>query len=342
MNNSLPGNGSDGVAPKSLSYSVNLALGISSLGIIPVILVGNLMVIFAMIFYRRRLNTPTNVYIVSLSFADLSVGLATLPMYAFNYFSAATFTRYKYLCILKYSSILFSLSSSMYNLTAIAIDRYIAIIYPLKYPLWMTSSRARKIAIGIYVYNILVMCIPYFWHNDAVLSKRCDFYQGLPLAYTVSFSFGSIFVLLTCCLAMYIKVYRVALDNRKRTIERKVHIYYMRRQQLKKETKSASTMGVILFLFVAFWFPFMICGPLKYTPLSPEIVDLIKNISLLIAQSNSAVNPILYCWLKSDFAWAFKKMVPICQTRGFSRGIDSKRVPKINVIQMNDSFTGRI
>lgn len=100
MNDSLLRNGTDSLAPKPLSYSVNLALGISSLGLIPVILVGNMMVIFAMIFYRRRLSTPTNVYIVSLSFADLSVGLATLPMYAFNYFSAVAFIRYKYLCIL--------------------------------------------------------------------------------------------------------------------------------------------------------------------------------------------------------------------------------------------------
>ena len=331
-----PYNGSESPTVRTLPYGVNIFLGVSSLGLLPVIVIGNSLVISAMILYRRRLNTPTNVFIGSLSFADLSVGLMTLPMYAFHYFSASEFVRYKYLCILKYSSILFSLSSSMYSLTAIAVDRYIAILHPLKYPVWMTSSMSRKISCGIYIYNFLVMCIPYIWHNDTILSQKCDFYTGLPMVYTIVFSFGSIFLLLFTCLVLYVRVFRVVLVNRKKTIERKAQKDYTKRQQIKKETKSASTMGTILFLFVAFWFPFLVSGPLKYTRLSPEIVDLIKNICLLIAQSNSAVNPILYCWLKPDFAWAFKQMLPCCCGSTDTPGHCNK-IPKIQTVELSHS-----
>ncbi|XP_061185864.1 probable G-protein coupled receptor No9 [Saccostrea echinata] len=274
------------------------------------------MVIFAMALYRRRLNTPTNIFIVSLALADLSVGITTLPIYAFHYFSPAVFVRYKYLCILKYSSILFSMSSSMYNLTAIAVDRYIAILYPLRYTQWITSSIAKRIAIGTFVYNLLVMCVPYVWHNNNVLLRECDFFKGLPKIYTVFVSFGTIFILLTVCSILYARVFHVIIRNRKRNIERQSRQTNMRKIQLKKETKSATVMGFVLFLFFAFWFPFLICGPLRYTDLSPELVELIKSISVLIAQSNSAVNPIIYCWLKPDFAWAFKNMIQRCYFRG--------------------------
>jgi hypothetical protein len=59
-------------------------------------------------------------------------------------------------------------------------------------------------------------------------------------------------------------------------------------------------MGIILFFFFIFWAPFMLSSPLKYLDIPTDLSETIKNFGVIIAMSNSAVNPFMYCWLRKD------------------------------------------
>ena len=56
----------------------------------------------------------------------------------------------------------------------------------------------------------------------------------------------------------------------------------------------------------------MLTGPLKYFDISANLSEIIKNFGMTIAMGNSAINPIMYCWLREDFRHAFNSLLCSC------------------------------
>lgn len=137
-----------------LRNQTNFVLGILSSTLIPIVLVGNLLVIISLVKFKFRFRNVTNLFIGSLSSADCLVAVLTLPMYVAFYFDGERLARNKFLCLSKYSSVVCSMSASLTSLVAIAVDRYIAIIHPLKYTVLMTRKRAFWIIFFLWLYNV--------------------------------------------------------------------------------------------------------------------------------------------------------------------------------------------
>lgn len=140
---------------ENLNKNLDVIFGVISLVITPLVIGGNALVIISL-FKFRRLRTTTNMFIGSLALSDFLLGLLTLPMYALFYLNTGM-NKWKYLCLFKYSSVILSMSSSLINLVVIAVDRYIAILHPLKYQILMTKQRAKK------NYNMCLDLPWYYW-----------------------------------------------------------------------------------------------------------------------------------------------------------------------------------
>lgn len=95
------------------------------------ILCGNTLTILAVLYSRRLRAIISNLFVLSLAISDLFVGL-TLP-YHLTFYIGAGLGRIKFYCLLRFFLIIFAWCLSIWNLMAIAIDRYIAICYPLHY-----------------------------------------------------------------------------------------------------------------------------------------------------------------------------------------------------------------
>lgn len=301
----------------NLRAQTDFVLAILSFTMVPVVLIGNLLVIISLIKFKFRFRNVTNLFIGSLSVADCLLGVLTLPIYASFYLDGERLASMKFLCLCKFSSCVCSMSASLTSLVAIAVDRYIAIIHPLKYPMIMTRRRAFAIIFFLWVYNSFLFAFPFMVNNYRSDSKECDFFQVLPQAYSLSSTFGAIFICLAATLYMYIRIFRVAQKHKKRVNKYKKTLKSSSDKKFERETKSAKTMAIILFLFYAFWIPFMVTGPLKYLNLDKNLSEAIKSITLFIAMSNSGVNPILYCWMRKDFKAAFKAII-LCYSRAQS------------------------
>lgn len=297
-----------------LRNQTNFVLGILSSTLIPIVLVGNLLVIISLVKFKFRFRNVTNLFIGSLSFADCLVAVLTLPMYVAFYFDGERLARNKFLCLSKYSSVVCSMSASLTSLVAIAVDRYIAIIHPLKYSVLLTRKRAFWIIFFLWLYNVSLFVFPFVVNNYDLEEQACDFFKVLPKVYSMSTTFGAIFICLTSTLYMYIRIFIVAQKHKKRIIQYKKTVKSSTDRKFDKETKSAKMMAIVLFLFFAFWIPFMVAGPLKYLNLERNLIEAIKSIALFIAMCNSAVNPIVYCWMRQDFPLAFKAIV-MCYNR---------------------------
>lgn len=95
------------------------------------ILCGNILTILAVRYSRRLRSVISNQFVLSLAISDILVGL-TLP-YHLAFFLSTDLGESKPFCLLRFFLVIMACCVSIWNLIAIALDRYIAICYPLHY-----------------------------------------------------------------------------------------------------------------------------------------------------------------------------------------------------------------
>lgn len=109
-----------------------------------VIIAGNLLVLVS-IRFNSRLRSPECILILSLSVADLMVGLFLLPVKIVELMSLHRARKFMW-CDMTISLTLFVLSACLMNLVTVAFDRCLAISYTMRYNSFMTVP---KVCFGI-------------------------------------------------------------------------------------------------------------------------------------------------------------------------------------------------
>ncbi|XP_061420167.1 D(4) dopamine receptor-like isoform X1 [Lethenteron reissneri] len=106
-----------------------LTLGVA---LIAVIILGNVLVCLS-VFTEKALKTATNYFIVSLAVADLLLAVLVLPLYVYAEFLGGTWTLSTALCDALMTMDVMLCTASIFNLCAISVDRYIAVVVPFQY-----------------------------------------------------------------------------------------------------------------------------------------------------------------------------------------------------------------
>ena len=189
--------------PISLKVVMELVTPILYILLCILIITGNLLVITTVTF-TRSLHSTSNLLIASLSVADLCVGLLTVPFRVSEIFKAHWTTTIEY-CRISHGLVLFNLSASMFHITVIAIDRYLAAFHPFKYN--AVSNNKRSIWLGIaltWLISILIAFLPAMGlgasslSGERKLSGICIFAETLHsnylLVYACCIFFGSFMV----------------------------------------------------------------------------------------------------------------------------------------------------
>lgn len=118
---------------------------------------GNTLVILA-VAKSKKLRSVTNLFIVSLAFADLFLGIAILPFSTMlEVLHVWVFGRIW--CVMYLAIDVWLCTASILNLVAISLDRYIAITHPMRYPSLMSRRRAKCLIAGVWVFAFIV-CLP--------------------------------------------------------------------------------------------------------------------------------------------------------------------------------------
>ena len=128
-----------------------------------VIVCGNILTILAVRLSRRLRCVISNYLILNLAISDLLVGL-TLP-YHLAFYVSETINKIEITCILRFVMISLASCASVFNVSAIAADRYIAIIHPFNYSTRVT----RKVIFGTisigWISSIAIATMPVYWNN---------------------------------------------------------------------------------------------------------------------------------------------------------------------------------
>lgn len=133
-----------------------------------ILLSGNSMVIFVVTF-SRRLRSITNFFLANLAVADFCVGIfcvyQTLTNYLMNSWRLGDF-----LCKVYMFVHALSYTASVLILMVVCIERYLAIVYPIKCRSVLTRSRL-QLVIGIVWMVAAIYALPRFFYVETMQNR---------------------------------------------------------------------------------------------------------------------------------------------------------------------------
>uniref|UniRef100_A0A8B9QCB5 Histamine H1 receptor n=1 Tax=Apteryx owenii TaxID=8824 RepID=A0A8B9QCB5_APTOW len=153
---------------KSDPHSAPLGLFLGSVSLITIVM--NILVLCA-VKTEKKLQTVGNLYIVSLSIADLIVGAAVMPLnivYLVNH----TWILGLPACLFWLSMDYVASTASIFSLFILCIDRYRSVQQPLKYLKYRTKMRASLMILGAWLLSFMWVIPILGWHVFATNGER--------------------------------------------------------------------------------------------------------------------------------------------------------------------------
>lgn len=148
------------------STEIHLApLGLVLGGISFITIVMNILVLYA-VKTERKLHTVGNLYIVSLSCADLIVGAAVMPL-NIVYLLKDEWLWGRETCLFWLSMDYVASTASIFSLFILCIDRFRSVQQPLKYLKYRTKTRATIMISGAWLLSFMWVIPILGWHNFA-------------------------------------------------------------------------------------------------------------------------------------------------------------------------------
>ncbi|NXG39630.1 NK1R protein, partial [Dromaius novaehollandiae] len=296
--------------------------------VVAVSVVGNVVVMW-IILAHKRMRTVTNYFLVNLAFAEAS-------MAAFNTvvnFTYAVHNEWYYgLLYCKFHNFfpIAAVFASIYSMTAIALDRYMAIIHPLQPRL---SATATKVVIGIIwllafllafpqgYYSVteelpgrLVCLVEWPEHDANAYGKTYHFCMTVLIYFLPLLVIGCAYTVV----GITLWASEIPGDSSDRYHE-----------QVSAKRKVVKMMIIVVCTFALCWLPYHIYFTLQY--FNPEwyLQKFIQQVYLAImwlAMSSTMYNPIIYCCLNDRFRVGFKHAFRWCPfvSAGEYEGLEMK------------------
>ncbi|XP_040907126.1 beta-2 adrenergic receptor-like isoform X2 [Toxotes jaculatrix] len=230
-NSSLDSN----LSGSSLEHSnpVVVLLGVAMALLILAIVFGNVLVITAILRFQR-LQTVTNLFIASLAVADLIMGLVVVPFSSSN----ILLNRWQFgnsMCQFWTATDVLCVTASIETLCVIALDRYLAITSPLRYPVLLTRGRALVVILGVWAVASFISFLPIYrewWVSQEVEAQAClrneqccEF--NTTAAYAVCSSIVSFYLPLVVMIFVYSRVFQEAQKQLEKIRGRERHLYHL-------------------------------------------------------------------------------------------------------------------
>ena len=267
----------------TLSLIITSAINVPSM---LVAIVGNSLVLAA-ILSAPSLRSPAILLLCNLAVSDLLVGLVIQPLFIAHSFNLTTRLLTSIWLIMSYSAC----GISLCTMTAIAVDRFLALHYHLRYSTMVTSFRIKTILTALWLKSFIFSGI-YFW------SVR------------IFFLYITIFVCLCLIISVfcYVRIFKIVRHQQKK----------IQCQHQAVNLPQGSTISNLLQLEKSAInsFLFFIVMVLFYTPVSTylSLIYATKdgshrgwNVAITLVFINSSVNPFLYCWRMGDLRAAVMK-----------------------------------
>lgn len=282
-----------------------------------IIVAGNSLVI-ASVISNRRLQSKTSAFITSLAVCDLIIGLVLMPLIVVsNTLGPAVQNGLDY-CHVTISVAIMLMFNSVANLGAVTFDRFLAVVVPLRYKSIMTKRVIVPIIAFVWIFSTVFGFIPFMGWRTVVKPKPgsglfCQVPLNLAPGYIITVCvvgfLPSIFVLVA-----YLKILQTAYLHEVR-IAAAINSVLRNQTELKlnmiKEMKAAKMVALVLGAFIISWAPLYIIMIVDIA-MKNAVNSYIYAGGVIFATLNSALNPVIYASMNSEFRDTFRALIQ-CQ-----------------------------
>ena len=244
----------------------------------PFAAVTNFLVVFV-IARNASLQTPSNVLLASLACSDLMVGTVVQPCYVvfrlYEYFSHAVPP-----CLLRivYSeSFWVCYGISFLMLSAISIERYIALRLHLRYKELVTTHRVLMVAVIIWAVDIALTFME--WIAQSKYLRNCH-----------------AAILLLCLLVTFVthvKIFLILLRHQRQI--NSINRMPSKRKNFQRQTRLAVSVSYIVVIYITCNIPVLFVMVYNFAGghfNSLNVFSWAETIAFL----NSSINPVICCW----------------------------------------------
>ncbi|KFQ31590.1 Substance-K receptor, partial [Merops nubicus] len=273
-------------------------------------IIGNVIVIW-IILAHRRMRTATNYFIVNLALSDLLMS-AFNTIFNFIYASHNVWYFGEEFCRFQNWFPVTAMFVSIYSMTAMAAERYVAIIHPFKPRL---SAGNTRVIIGIIWLLAFALAFPQCFYAEIMVDNgtmKCiviwpgDVGSKHQLAYHMAVIVLIYLLPLTVMFVAYsiigITLWSSAVPGN--------HLNRIRYEhQVNAKKKFVKTMVVVVIIFAVCWLPYhiyFILGSFKEDIYQQKYIQQVYLAIFLLAMSSTMYNPIIYCCLNQRFRSGFK------------------------------------
>lgn len=126
----------------------------------------------AVILHYRVMQTPTNYYLLSLAVSDLLVLLMGMPLELYEMWQNYPFLLGEGGCHFKiflFETVCFA---SILNVTALSVERYVAVVHPLKVKHMTTRAHVKRVIFMLWVLSMLCAVPNTSLHGIVVLPPK--------------------------------------------------------------------------------------------------------------------------------------------------------------------------
>ena len=280
--------------PKSGFETVVLANCILNAPLMLLSIIGNALLLVA-IMRTPSIRSPSVIFLCSLAVSDLLVGLVVQPVYIVEQMVKTVPKLQEAVGGMGFAGC----GVSLWTMTAITVDRFLALHYHLQYPNLMTTSRA--------IYTIItIWCIITFFSFSTLWSLSIYYF----------FATFCITICLLVCLVCFIKIYRIArrhqlqIHVQQQVVENSTDTH---KQQIRQSTKSAKNIFIYFLTMILCYSPFSIVVIISgFTSLDLQVI---RTFPVTVAFMNSSINPFLYCWRMTELRTAVLKTAKLFSCR---------------------------
>ncbi|XP_053711276.1 5-hydroxytryptamine receptor 4 [Synchiropus splendidus] len=281
---------------------------------------GNVLLVISIGFFKQ-LQSNTNFFVMSLAVADCLVGLMVMPYSMIRTIEGCWFFGGLF-CKLHSSLDVMLCTASIFHLSCIAFDRYLAVCNPLVYTLKMSSARVAFLIVISWAVPILISFGPIMLGlhvvgvDVPVPQDVCVFLVNQ--IYAVMASLIAFYLPMAVMLMAYWKIFKVAKRQAQQISAMESQMAagvgkdsskkQRHRNAMKRERKAAKTLGIIMGIFLIFWMPFFTVNIVDpFIGYSTEVV--VWDVFLWLGYINSSLNPFLYGFFNRSFRRAFLMLI---------------------------------
>ncbi|XP_075441131.1 somatostatin receptor type 3-like [Ascaphus truei] len=271
---------------------------------------GNTLVIYLAWRSPTGQNSVTALYILNLALADdlFMLGLPFLAAQnALNYWPFGSPA-----CRLVMTLDAVNQFTSIFCLTVLSLDRYLAVVRPAQSASWRRPKVAKCVNLAVWILSFLVVLPVVFFSGVPGVSGTCHIAWPEP---TQAWRTG--FILYTAALGFFcpllvICICHLLIVAQLRSSGKRVRVAPNRRQG--PERKVTKMVALTVTAFILCWFPFYalnIVNLLWPLPMGSKLNGLYSFV-VALSYANSCLNPIIYALLARPFQRGLRRF--LCQT----------------------------